>query len=607
MAIDLLSYKGDVGLGLSTNTNIPVPGEGLPTQNINQFVRDVMAMDEQRNMLQWKQKINDRDNMMAMIAADQFPAGDVLPEYMPDIEAAREKQIKAFDKWKGNPNDLKGFAEYKKAFQQAKDTAKMAQLNTEGIRGLDKLAAQEEIPEYAGEVKEFRDRQLAKGLTDVIDPFQKTLRFNGDAMNDALLNGAVSDGTLKSPQELATTQKTTISNTGGKVKETQTTTTATVRGATKSTKGAVASGGIPTGTPGVSKTADTFYDYDRVYGNAVQEYATNPKVREYQNLLVGSVPSMNPKRAEEFITAVNKRATDYNTQRGLTSGKPGYAAPMEIGKDIVQNPQTGQYEVAIPAPEFAAKVALASVDGDYFQPGQEQFNKDVADFWLKNKKLKLDAEKLGLDRAKTNAYIENLKTRTKKLMDSGVTEDQVSSVADQFTDDFSIGNVIERTTTVDGKSTKSVVGDANVFYIDKIPTGYQNVIGPVYDAKGKLKTSALEPFVNSVGGRPYLKGKIYDADGAEVKTDAKSIRKAYDDSRKAGFGGSYDEYKSFVESAFRDDIKAGRKNVIMVDKNGNRITPNSIKDAFKLMNNQTTKKGQPQLFQEETITETEEE
>lgn len=606
MAIDLLSYKGDVGLGLSTNTNIPVPGEGLPTQNINQFVRDVMAMDEQRNMLQWKQKINDRDNMMAMIAADQFPAGDVLSEYMPDIEAAREKQIKAFDKWRGNPNDLKGFAEYKRASQQAKDTAKMAQINTIGIRSLDQLAAQEEIPEYAGEVKEFRDRQLAKGLSDVIDPFQKTIRFNGVEMNDVLLDGVVSDGTLKSPQELATTQKTTITNTGGKVKETQTTTTSPVKGIAKVTKGAIPVGATQTGMPGVSKTADRFYDYDRVYGNAVQSYATNPKVREYQNLLLGNVSAMNPQRAKEFIDTVNKRISDYNTQRGLTPGQIGYSKPMEFGVDVVTDPN-GQLQVAMPAPEFASKVALASVDGDYFQPGQETFNKDVADFWIKNQKLKLDAEKLGLDRQKARAYIDNVRARTKKLMESGVTEEQVATVANQFTDDFSIGNVIERTTTVDGKSTKSIVGDANVFYIDKIPTGYQNVVGPVYDIKGKLTTQPLEPFVNSVGGRPYLKGKIYDAAGSEVKTDAKSIRKAYDDSRKVGFAGSYDEYKTFVESAFRDDIRSGRKNVIMVDKNGNKITPNSIKDAFKLINNQTTKKGQPQLFQEETITETEEE
>lgn len=601
MAVDLLSYKGDVGLGLSTNTNIPAPTEGLPTQGVNQFIRDVMAMDEQRNMLQWKQKINDRDNMMAMIAADQFPAGDVLPEYMPDIEAAREAQIKAFDKWRGNPNDLKGFAEYKRASQKAKDTAKMAQINTTGIRQLDQLAAQEEIPEYADEVKQFRDRQLKKGLSDVIDPFQKTIRLNAVELKDALLKGAIDDGTVKTPPELATTQKTTITNTGGKVKETQTTTTAPVKGG-KAPK--VTGGVVPSGAPGLSRTADSFYDYDRVYGNAIQEYATNPKVREYQNLLLGSVSSMQPQRAKEFIDTINKRLNDYNTQRGLAPGQAGYAKPMELGTDVVVDP-TGQLQIALPAPEFAAKAMLADVDGDYFQPGQEVFNKDMADFWLKNQKLKLDAEKLGLDRSKAKAYIDNVRARTKKLMDSGVSEEDVTTVANQFTDDFSIGNVIERTTTVDGKSTKSVVGDANVFYIDKIPTGYQNVIGPVYDIKGKLTTKSLEPFVNSVGGRPYLKGKIYNADGTEVKSDAKSIRQAYNDSKKAGFGGTYDDYKTFVESSFRDDIRSGRKSVIMIDANGNKITPNSIKDAFKLINNQTTKKGQQQLFEEETITEEE--
>lgn len=384
MAIDLLSYKGDAALGLSTNTNIPVPTEGLPTQGVNQFIRDVMAMDEQRNMLQWKQKINDRDNMMAMIAADQFPAGDVLPEYMPDIEAAREAQIRAFDKWRGNPNDLKGFAEYKKASQEAKDTAKMAQINTTGIRQLDQLAAKEEIPEYAAEVKQFRDRQLKKGLSDVIDPFQKTIRLNAVELKDALLRGAIDDGTVKTPQELATTQKTTITNTGGKVKETQTTTTAPVKGG-KAPK--VTGGVVPSGTPGLSRTADSFYDYDRVYGNAIQEYATNPKVREYQNLLLGSVSSMQPQRAKEFINTINKRLNDYNTQRGLAPGQAGYAKPMELGTDVVVD-STGQLQIALSAPEFAAKAMLADVDGDYFQPGQEVFNKEIAEFGLKSAESK---------------------------------------------------------------------------------------------------------------------------------------------------------------------------------------------------------------------------
>ena len=604
MAIDLLSYTGNAALGLSTNTNIPVASEGLPTQGVNQFIRDAMAMDEQRNMLQWKQKINDRDNMMKLIAEDQFPAGDVLPEYMPDIEAAREAQIKAFDKWRGNPNDLKGFAEYKRASQKAKDTAKMAQVNTVAVRDIDKTAASEEIPDYKKEIIEFRDRQVKKGVDGDVQPFGKPLRLNVPAMSAAILNGSISDGTLKTPQELDTTQKTTITNAGGKIKETQTTTTAPAKGG-KTQKVIPIAGMQPVGAPGISKSSDRFYDYDAMYGNAVQLYALEPKFREYQNLLVSSIPKMNPKIVEDHVAVMSKRATDYNTQRGLSPGQPGYSAPLEIGKDIVLNPQTGAYEVAIPTPEFAAKVTLASVDGDYFQPGQEVFNKDMADFWLKNQKLKLDAEKLGLDRSKAKAYIDNVRARTKKLMDSGVSEEDVTTVANQFTDDFSIGNVIERTTTVDGKSTKSVVGDANVFYIDKIPTGYQNVIGPVYDIKGKLTTKALEPFVNSVGGRPYLKGKIYNADGTEVKSDAKSIRQAYNDSKKAGFGGTYDDYKTFVESSFRDDIRSGRKNVIMVDANGNKITPNSIKDAFKLINNQTTKKGQPQLFEEETITEEE--
>lgn len=596
MAIDLLSYTGNAALGLSTNTNIPVASEGLPTQGVNQFIRDAMAMDEQRNMLQWKQKINDRDNMMKLIAEDQFPAGDVLPEYMPDIEAAREAQIKAFDKWRGNPNDLKGFAEYKRASQKAKDTAKMAQVNTTGIRQLDQLAAQEEIPEYAGEVKEFRDRQLEKGLSDVIDPFQKTLRLNTVELKDSSLKGAISDGTIKTPTELATTQKTTVTNTGGNLKETQTTTTAPVKGG-KTQKVIPSVGMQSVGAPGVSKTADTFYDYDRVYANTIQDYATNPKMREYQNLLTGYVSRIPPQRAKEFIASINKRLNDYNTQRGLAPGQQGYAKPMELGVDVIVDPN-GQVQVAMSAPEFAAKAMLADVDGDYFQPGQEVFNKEIAEFGLKSAESKA---KIGALRALENQRwaSANLTGKKSKALDS-----QINPI--KLWDSLFQGNI----------RNEKASGDNYVPRINanKMTTALRDALGidPINSAGDYNVVPSSITFTNSKGEKIQKpEGEVWEAYKVwrQTDTDAAKIRKLKNGEEPDIFEYLYsipaEKGVQFKYEVVGKEKPKKNKNGLVIDQGGGI----GRSDAIQTWINQQMKigrKGKTLSIDEEDITEEEE-
>jgi len=594
MAIDLLSYRGDAGLGLSTNTNIPVPTEGLPTQGVNQFIRDAMAMDEQRNMLQWKQKINDRDNMMKLIAEDQFPAGDVLPEYMPDIEAAREAQIKAFDKWRGNPNDLKGFAEYKRASQKAKDTAKMAQVNTVAIRDIDKAAASEEIPDYKKEIIEFRDRQVKKGVDGDVQPFGKPLRLNVPAMSAAILNGSISDGTLKTPQELDTTQKTTITNTGGKIRETQTTTTAPAKGS-KTQKVIPSVGMQSVGAPGISKSSDRFYDYDAMYGNAVQLYALEPKFREYQNLLVSSIPKMNPKIVEDHVAVMSKRATDYNTQRGLSPGQPGYSAPLEIGKDIVLNPQTGAYEVAIPTPEFAAKVTLASVDGDYFQPGQEVFDKEIAEFGLKSAESKAKIGALRALESQRRASAMLTGKRAKAL------DDQINPV--KLWDNLFQGNI----------KNEKASGDNYVPRINanKMTTALRDALGidPINSAGDYNVVPSSITFTNSKGQKIQKPEKeVWEAYKVWRQNDPKA-----DEIRKGKNGEEPDVFDflyglpgvQFKYEVVGKEKPKKNKNGLVIDQGGGI----GRSDAIQTWINQQMKigrKGKTLSIDEEDITEEEE-
>lgn len=571
---DLLSYTGNAGLGLGSNPNIPVSPSPNTLDVLGQTARDLASWSNQQSAMLYQQKVRDRDNMLNMIASDQIATGDMLPEYRPEVEKAINEVASIFKEWKGNPNDTEGYMKYKDAQRKASDLAKIAQVNTQQIKANRLAKAQEPISYRQKDYDEFETNEIKKGLNDIVNPYQKQLYLDADALGNDLRGGSFGEETV--------TAKTT-----------------TGKGKQPMSVSVTEQGQI---SP-ISKQPDKIFNYDNTLGRATMRFMERGAPAESQELLIEGFQNLGADKARTAIAGINERIREYNAQ---TQGKATPVSELKEGVDFVEqvDPATGQKKILIAeyTPEFAAKWALAQHPGDYVEKGAEVFNKEVGDYLNDNKKINISREKLGIDKAKANAYIENLKEKTKKLQESGVTEEEVGTIVNQFTDDFSLGNVIERTTG----SKKEVVGDANVFYIDKLPTGYQNVVGPIVNAKGKLSTSKLNPFVNSVGGRPYLKGKIYNDDGTEVKTDYKSIKKAYDDSRKAGFSGTIDEYKSLIENSFKIDIQSGKKNVILEDSEGNRVSPGSIKDALKLMNNQNTKKGQEKLFTETEI-DTEEE
>ena len=92
---------------------------------------------------------------------------------------------------------------------------------------------------------------------------------------------------------------------------------------------------------------------------------------------------------------------------------------------------------------------------------------------------------------------------------------------------------------------------------------------------------------------------MYDLNGKEIKTDQSSLTKAYRESKKQGFSGSYDDYRNFVQDFYKKQIRDGQINLLLEDKAGNKVTPQSILDAYKEINNENaSRKGQSQLFTE---------
>lgn len=589
--VNILGYQGNAGLGLGSNPNLPVSDTGNSLDVINQTSRDLAMWSNQQNAALFEQKIKDRDAAMAMIANDQVSTGGILPEYMPEVRKATDEVAKEFKSWKGNMTDIDGYTKYKTALQKANDLAKIAQINTLGIQDIRKQKSQEPIKYRQADYDKFEKQEIGKGLDNIVNPYQKTMYSDISGMTtDLNQTGFDVPGALA--PNMNTTQKTTVTDTGGKLKTTQTTTTKPATG-----KGVQPVNINPDGTPSLyTKQPDKIFNYDNVLGRATMRFMELGAPKEQQDLLIAGVQNAPPTEAKRFLGAVNERIRLYNEQ---TKGKAAPVRELKEGEDFAEitDPTTGQKRIMlnVNTPEFAAKVALAQQPGNYFEAGAEVFNKDAGDFLIKNKKLAIDREKLGLDKAKANAYIENLRTKTKKLMDDGVDETQVKMVVDQFSDDFVLGVPVERTQG----DKKSIVGDVNVFYMDKVPSGYRNVVGPIYDKKGKLTSGSLKPFTNIKDSREYLKGKMYDRDGKEIKIDNKSIQSAYEASRKAGFNGSLEDYKNFTNDYYKQQIRNGSVNLLLEDSEGNKVTPSSILDAYRAINNaNASKKGQQQLFVE---------
>ena len=119
--VDILGYSGNAGLGLGSNPNIPVSASPDSLDILNQTARDLAQWSNERDAILFDQKIKDRNILINMVANDQISTGGILPEYLPEIEKAKNIAIEKFKNWKGNLNDIKGAMEYKQAFNKALD------------------------------------------------------------------------------------------------------------------------------------------------------------------------------------------------------------------------------------------------------------------------------------------------------------------------------------------------------------------------------------------------------------------------------------------------------------------------------------------------------
>jgi len=587
MAVDLVGYTGNAGLGLGSNPNIPVSANPNTFNILTETTRDIAQRSANQNAILFQQKVKDRDNILNMIAADQVQTGDVLPEYRKDIEAAVEEQKKAFDKWRGNPNDVEGYSKYKEAHQKALDLAKIAQVNTVQIKANRALKAQDPIQSHWKDYDDFEKRQLAKGTTGIVDPYQRLTYLDPDKMLPDLLQGAF----ISNPSDI--TKKTTVTDKNGKITTAQVTTEKPMPSSTTGASGKAAP--ISVGDNGqlspLSKSPDKVFNYKNVLGWAATRFFQGDVGKENQDQLISGVEKLPAKGALDYIQSINDRIGVYNDQ---TKGKAPEVGLLQKGKDyeVIVNPQTGKEFVHITAdtPTFAAKWALANYRGNYFEPGTTSFNKDIGKYLQDNEELKLKRAKLGLDGMRARAYVDNMKAKTEHLKDAGDSPSEVRAKANKFFDDVQLNMVVE---SKGGTGKRSIAQPGSLFFIDNLPSGYENVVMAV-DRNGKLINSPIKPFI--LNGKRALKGAVYNSKGEEIGTE-KWLKDYYKASQKNGYTGSFKDYTQQTNKWVSDKIKDGTFHVVLKDAADNRIDVQSISDAYKNLNNAgASKKGQDKLF-----------
>lgn len=595
MPIDLLSYKGDAGLGFGSNPNLAPPVRPDTFDSLIQASRDFSARANENNFILFQQKVKDRDRMMEMIAKDEVSLGNVLPEYVEEINKAKAEQEKAFEEYGKNINNTEAFKKYKDAAQKTKDLATIAQTNTVQISLIRKAAAEEQIPERRKQIESFAQKELERGLTDFVRPYQALLNadFEGLANKIAGISGYVSRGT---PQKKGEQKQVSASGAGADVE-------------TGGGNLILNEKGEPTG---LIKHPDQIDDFDHYQKAAVASYI-DPKgeMKAQQDLLIQSIGENDVDKSLELIDLINKRIDQYNKE---TDGEATPVSKLEQGKDyvVVVDPENGTPRVQIksPTPEFVAKYSLAMKPGNYFQKGIVEPDKKWSDYLLNNQKIKESMSRMGVARAKANAYIENLNKKTSMLSSQGLSVNEVNDMAHRFLEDPVFGQSVTIVTGEGKNATTTTKDGVNKFYVDKLPSQYRNAIIATDPLKGTV-VKEVHPFTDE-NGRAYLEGEVYNSSSLQVMpTDEKSIRKAYYDksvavnktAQKNKVVPIVESYEKFKENYFNDlksGINTGAYRVIQKDAMGNRIDLNSVSDAYRFMNNQfSSKKGQQLLFQDE--------
>lgn len=482
MAVNLLSYQGNAGLGAGAGS-APATPTNPDLSVINNTIRDVMLLDNQKNVLLFQNKIKDRDALTEMIMNNQVSSGDILPEYRKHFDEAEKRAESAFNVWGGNFNDKEGYRKYQAAITDLKDISVHAQSKTLGLRQLEKEKAQQTLPRKQAEYAKWIDREKAKPFFDPVTPYQQ-------------LHDFAVDDIMKLARPL--TRKSADPNN-------------------------------PFNT-----FDETYFDYNDALRTAQSTYINDQDAADSIDQFVDKLESqLDPMQLSKTVDSLNQQLEKYNQERQLQPGMKGYVDPIKTV------PKEGRLLINEPKMTLAAKWALASQQ--QFTTRTPNFNKDLAKFAIDKEKLNLQAKKLGIEAGKAAAYIRHLGAKTDKFVRDQMTVG--TDIRRQY-EDF-VDTMKPRGLAIGPKGTEGNT-DVIYMDMLPANYQFINGPVIATDAKGKptgkITVGKLEPFISTNTKKPYYLPKyVSSTTGDEINPKSDFVQQTYRTWRQGGYAGSVDD------------------------------------------------------------------
>lgn len=581
----ILNYVGNANNGLAANTAIPVAAERPDLDAVNQAAQNLRMYDHQNNIMLYQQKIADRDKALQLLAQGKVNSGKILPEDQKYYDKLEQEQTAAYKEIKGI-QDKDGIANYMQKTQQLQDLVTNAQHRWIEISKLEEEKAKKTLPKDIEAYDTHIKKQRAKMIGDLVDPYQKSFSGDFDKMRNSIIGSqmltkGVGGQLPPQPQETIT-----VTDANGK-QTTKIVTTpnkagvpATKKGTTSST--VVTPAGGKTELSVFQETPEKYYDYNTMLKRAEQLYLGDPEEGENQRQWFTKFHEAPPFMQKEIIEKYNNRLKEYSEQRGIppnTNGNYPDQIKFQVGPD-------GKVILNETPASFAAKDALASIEGDYIQKSQKVFDKDIAEYMLDNKKADADVlyKKLmgAAANKKANAYVANIHSQIKAR--EGEPEEQQT-----YLDDIWKRNLLQQKQLITPAGGNNI-GQAKVENQNSLPlftfdsNGKPTILKPI-GGKEIVKNNKLIGYEGGYYSQRYLQG------GKPLELP--NIWAMYNQDlpilKKMGFTGGVDEYlKGLIEDGVID--------VKLVGANG--ASDKGINtNALKAISNPLTKKGQEGIFE----------
>jgi len=528
---EILSYRPDERLGLGANPSTPA----LPDQNalntINSTVRDIMLLNQQTNMELFKQKVQDRDQLRALIYNNQVQTEEIDPADQKHFDEAKQNSIDAFEKWGGDMNDTKGYAKYQESINNLRGVATHAQLRWAQLTKMKQDIAQETLPWKRKDMQDWYDKQSNKPFWAQVDPYQQRFDFQVKPILDNLKTGQT-----------------------------------------------------------IIRGEDGFYynqgyaDYEATQKAMNATFAENGQTAEDMRQLFTRIQNYTPAERIKFVNSINSQIDKYNEAWGTKSGNEAQHLNVDMS--------TGQAVINEAIPDFAAKYTLASQEKYVSQMPNKEMNDAYSkrmDTMLKGQQVaiaqeraNIEAKKLGIEGEKARAYVDYMETRANKLnkdnaqtvtdigqqMDSYIKNIQTVPVGQDKGGWFGIG------------SKKGTPQDAVV--LNDLPQSYQYISGPVINSKGKVTVQQIKPFTATVNGKDvnYYIPKYVDPNSGKELTKDFLLQKY---SQIKDQVGTWNDYLNQLQ-------KKGILELVLKGQNGSANTA-SIFSSAKTIAEQGGKKG----------------